>query len=1450
MTPAEEANIEEVDAWAYRNGGEENPMTCGTVCGELWSAEKGVPKSSTAFWNELAELMFPTGMWGTLELGGTFHLGKEEYYTAILVEGAAPKWIWVPVPREALEPPGVCAQGHWGHLRAIGEKWSPSSSEYPAPSFKTDDWVISAYPCGVGGEGIVQWDPEAGEGSCKAVGGPFPIPASGNGWSEERWRWSTCYQLNKESKYEATGSWAEGLYRPFTTAKVEARESQTSESVFKTKAGIAPGKTALQKEVEEALEHDEVLGPWVNWVLEGKHGPAPGSGGSAAEGYGGDGGGPSPGGPPRCTDHSHAVNCATGNESISQVDLSVGGRGPGLTLTRTYNSQAAVSASSHGPFGYGWSAPYGASTEEPATYYRTVTTDEGSVLRFIFVENHWVSVSPLIQATLSAEGSEYILTYPDQTKYTFASSGLLKSITDRNGNTITMHRSGEGRLESVTDEKSRAITFSYNGAGEISEAKDPLGHTVKYKYDEAGNLEKVTEPGEESANWTFKYDGSHQMTLETDGRGNSIERTYDGSHRVSTETDALSRKRSWEYSGTYGQEPTTTTITEPNGSTTVEQFNAHGELLFITRAYGTSEATTSTYAYNSVGELESASNGRGYPTTYTYDANRNKTSETDSLGRKTQWTYNSTHDVISTTTPAGETTTIKRDEHGNVETVERPAPGETTQKTKYKYTAHGQLEQLEDPLKNAWKYGYDAAGDRTSETDPEGDKRTWEYDEDSNVIASVSPRGNVEGAEAAKYTTSIERDAQERSKKITDPLGHTTKYVYDKAGNLEKLTDANSHTTTYAYDADNEPTKVEQANGDTTETGYDSEGHVETQTDGNKDTTKYTRNKLGEVTEEEDPLKRKAKKSYDAAGNLTKLVDAKERTTTYKYDAANQLSEVEYSEGGNPAVEYQYNADGDRIKMHDGTGTSNYTYDQLDRLTETKDSHGDVVKYEYNLANENTKITYPNTKTVTRKYDKAGRLEKVEDWLEHTTSFSYDPDSDLTKSAFPNNEDKYSYNEADQQTKTEMKKGAETLASLTYTPDNLGQLEKVVQTGLPGAEETKYSYDENNRLTKDGSSEYKYDAADNPTTTPGSSNTYDAASQLEKGTNVEYTYNELGERTKRKPSSGPATTYGYDQAGDLTKVERPKEGETSEIKDSYTYDGNSLRASQTISGTTTYMSWDPAQGLPLLLNDGTNNYIYGPEGTPIEQINGEGTVQYLHHDQAGSIRLLTNSSGTVDGKCTYSAYGTPTCEGTASTPLGYDGQYTSTDTGLVYLRARTYDPATGQFMSRDPLESITGEPYGYVADDPPNASDPAGLAPIAIPAPVAAGCAAAPEVCAAAGLAGGLVGADAYLGVKAVNAWTGDEGGDEGESEIRRKQAELEGHCGSLGTPNPGNLEKVSDREIKEILDEAGTDPHTDKAETVGGEAGAYDYYRDKTTGEIYLVPKDGGEPIPTGLGG
>lgn len=165
-----------------------------------------------------------------------------------------------------------------------------------------------------------------------------------------------------------------------------------------------------------------------------------------------------------------------------------------------------------------------------------------------------------------------------------------------------------------------------------------------------------------------------------------------------------------------------------------------------------------------------------------------------------------------------------------------------------------------------------------------------------------------------------------------------------------------------------------------------------------------------------------------------------------------------------------------------------------------------------------------------------------------------------------------------------------------------------------------------------------------------------------------YGYDTRGNRTSVTPPGGPAVALGYDQANRLTSY-----GTTA----TYAYNGDGLRMSKTVSGTTTSFAWDQSGGLPLLLSDSTSSYIYGAGGLPVEQIDGSGNVTYFHADQLGSTRLLTNSSGGVVATYTYDAYGNTTAKtGTASTPLGYAGQYADLESGLIYLRARYYDPST------------------------------------------------------------------------------------------------------------------------------------------------------------------------------
>jgi RHS repeat-associated protein len=169
----------------------------------------------------------------------------------------------------------------------------------------------------------------------------------------------------------------------------------------------------------------------------------------------------------------------------------------------------------------------------------------------------------------------------------------------------------------------------------------------------------------------------------------------------------------------------------------------------------------------------------------------------------------------------------------------------------------------------------------------------------------------------------------------------------------------------------------------------------------------------------------------------------------------------------------------------------------------------------------------------------------------------------------------------------------------------------------------------------------------------------------------------------------------------------------------YGYNPDGLRASKTPPAGSgigaTAFTWDRASGLPMLLAQtqagvGVTYFVYGPGGLPVEQINPDGTTLWLHHDQIGSTRLATDATGAAVATWSYDPYGNQAAHtGTIDVPLGYTGQYTDPETGLQYLRARYYDPATATFLSRDPLNAMTREAYGYVGGNPLNATDPSGM---------------------------------------------------------------------------------------------------------------------------------------------
>ena len=108
-----------------------------------------------------------------------------------------------------------------------------------------------------------------------------------------------------------------------------------------------------------------------------------------------------------------------------------------------------------------------------------------------------------------------------------------------------------------------------------------------------------------------------------------------------------------------------------------------------------------------------------------------------------------------------------------------------------------------------------------------------------------------------------------------------------------------------------------------------------------------------------------------------------------------------------------------------------------------------------------------------------------------------------------------------------------------------------------------------------------------------------------------------------------------------------------------------------------------------MLSDGSNTYLYGLDRIAQQNVVG---WQYYLGDALGSMRQLTNAVGSVTLARGYEPFGKLlSSAGNPLTKYGYTGEWTD-PTNLVYLRARYYDPATGRFLSKNPVRGSIALP--------------------------------------------------------------------------------------------------------------------------------------------------------------
>src|SRR5262245_36182527 len=193
------------------------------------------------------------------------------------------------------------------------------------------------------------------------------------------------------------------------------------------------------------------------------------------------------------------------------------------------------------------------------------------------------------------------------------------------------------------------------------------------------------------------------------------------------------------------------------------------------------------------------------------------------------------------------------------------------------------------------------------------------------------------------------------------------------------------------------------------------------------------------------------------------------------------------------------------------------------------------------------------------------------------------------------------------------------------------------------------------------------------------------------------------------------SAYTYDAQNRLLTVNK------NGVSMSFKYDGLNRQVSRTVSGTTTYSTWDGWN----LVEEYTNNpslviharYVYGPTGLVKELQNN----RYYCQDGSGNTALLADSTAHLLEWYRYDLQGNPffyNPDDTQPNPnqSGYNvrhlftGQQWYQEIGLYDLRNRFYSPDIGRFLQPDPIR-FRGDRtnlYRYCGNNPVTRWDPFG----------------------------------------------------------------------------------------------------------------------------------------------
>jgi YD repeat-containing protein len=320
------------------------------------------------------------------------------------------------------------------------------------------------------------------------------------------------------------------------------------------------------------------------------------------------------------------INVTTGNVLEHVTDFA-GAPGSSLTFTRHYNSLSRAV----GPLGHSWSHDFEAKilTLTPTL----VQTIRGSQKTFTFnlVAGQWVSDSDVTsRLTQQVNGTGQTVGWRHVTGTngveTYDAAGRLVTIADPRGTTRSLsYDATSGLLTSVADSFGRSLTFAYDGAKRLSTLTEPNGTSYTYSYDGMGNLAWVVQPGGGALNYLYENASfpSHLTGLRDENNTRFATWTYDawGQGTASEQPNGVGRVTLAYDVPTNGER----TITDSLNRSQTFQYYLINDVMYTSRAdlTGSGFPQSSNWTYFADGSVSSYIDYLGNLTCYGYEPTRN-----------------------------------------------------------------------------------------------------------------------------------------------------------------------------------------------------------------------------------------------------------------------------------------------------------------------------------------------------------------------------------------------------------------------------------------------------------------------------------------------------------------------------------------------------------------------------------------------------------------------------------------------------------------------------------------------------------------------------------------------------------------------------------------------------------------------------------------------------------